>query len=246
MKSAEVARSLCHLERMGTFWIRAVKQHLRPYAADDCWGFWRVPEGAVESSNERLEIRCSTQRKTYLPQTGGSFSFCAGSGLKEEGTAPNGMLIPERQKLTRYAICLEWEEIKQKERCVFCLQCVEMAQPFMSSETPSASVAGEWAKPTSSAGTCWPVRTGSGRWTAEVSMRHFAWCAAYMAVKAGEAKFLICVVFWACKSLDLCGFWLSRNLDLWWTLRQIQEIANSIQEFLYWCSVWIACSLRHR
>ena len=43
----------------------------------------------------------------YLPQTGGSFSFCAGSSLKEEGTAPNGMLIPERQKLTRYAIRLE-------------------------------------------------------------------------------------------------------------------------------------------
>lgn len=34
-------------------------------------------------------------------------------------------------------------------------------------------------------------------------MRRFAWCAAYMAVRAGEAKFLICVVFGPSKGLDL-------------------------------------------
>lgn len=35
-------------------------------------------------------------------------------------------------------------------------------------------------------------------------MKHFAWCAAYMAVRAGEAKSLICVVFSPSKGLDLC------------------------------------------
>ena len=35
-------------------------------------------------------------------------------------------------------------------------------------------------------------------------MRRFAWCAVYTAARIGEAKSLICVVFWACKSLDLC------------------------------------------
>lgn len=39
-------------------------------------------------------------------------------------------------------------------------------------------------------------------------MRRFAWCAAYMAVRAGEAKFLICAVFGVREGLDLCRFWL--------------------------------------
>lgn len=54
-------------------------------------------------------------------------------------------------------------------------------------------------------------------------MKHFAWCAAYAAVRAGEAKSLICVVFSPSKGLDLCRFDPHKGLDLCETQGKYKE-----------------------